>query len=74
MGSSPPTAGAAAAAAAAAGGVPGRLGGNDTRAAAALGAAAFLSADRPAALDAREAFVDPAVDFDRRGAGGSSVA
>jgi len=73
MGSSPRTA-CAAAAAAAAGGVPGRLGGNGTRAAAVAGAAAFSSADRPAALDAREAVADPAVDLDRRGAGAGGVA
>jgi len=74
MGSCPRTACAAAAAAAAAGGVPGRLGGNGTRAAAVAGAAAFSSADRPAALDAWEAIADPAVDLDRRGAGGGCVA
>ena len=74
MGSSPSTAGAAAAAAAAAGGVRGRLGGSGTRAAAVEGAAALSSADRPAALDAREAVADPVVDLDRRGAGGGCVA
>jgi len=74
MGSSPPTAGAAAAAAAAAGGVPGRLGGNGTRAAAVIGAVAFSSADRPAALDVWEAVAEPAVDLDRRGVGGCCVA
>jgi len=40
MGSSPPTAGAAVVTAVAAGGVPGRLGGNGTRAGAVVGAAA----------------------------------
>jgi len=74
MGSSPRTACAAAAAAAAAGGVPGRLGGNGTRAAAVAGAAAFSSADGPAALDAREAVADPSVDLNSRGAGGGCVA
>jgi len=74
LGSFPPTAGAAAAATAAAGGVPGRLGGNGTRVTAVVGATAFSSADRPAALDAREAVADPAVDLDRRGAGGGCVA
>jgi len=74
MGSSPPTAGAAAVAAAAAGGVPGRLGGSGTPAAAVVGAAAFSSADRPAALDARVAVADLAVDLERRGAGGGCVA
>jgi len=74
IGSFPPTAGAAAVAAAAAGGVPGRLGGSGTRAAAVVAAAAFSSADRPAALNAREAVADPAVDLDRRGAGGRCVA
>ena len=39
-----------------------------------VGAAAFSSADRPAALEAREAVADPAVDSDRRGAGGGCVA
>jgi len=73
MGSSPPTAGAAAASAAAAGGVPGRIGGNGTRAAAVVGAAAFLSADRSAALDAREAVAHLAVDLDRRMACGGCV-
>jgi len=48
----------------AAGGVPGRLGGRGTRAVAVVGAAAWSSADRPAALDAREAVADPAVDLD----------
>jgi len=72
MGSSPPTAGGAAAAAA--GGVLGRPGGNGTRAAAVVGAAAFSSADLPAALHAREAVADPAVDLNRRGAGGGCVA
>jgi len=61
-------------AAAAAGGVPGRLGGSGTRAAAVVGAAALSSADRPSALDAREAVADPAVDLDRRGAGGGCIA
>jgi len=70
MGSSSPLPGAAAAAAAAAGGVPGRLGGSGTRAAAMHGAAASSSADRVAALDAREADADPAVALDRRGGGG----
>jgi len=70
MDSAPPTPGAAAAAAAAAGGVPGRLGGNGTRADEVVAAAAFSSADRPAALAAREAVADPAVDLGRRGAGG----
>jgi len=74
MGSSPPTAGAAAVAAAAAGWVPGRLSGSGTRAAAMVGASAFSSADRPAALDAREAVADPAGDLDRRAAGGGRVA
>jgi len=74
MRSSPPAAGAATVATAAAGGVPGLLGGSGTRAAAVLGAAAFSSADRPAAHDAREAVADPAVDMDRRGAGGGCVA
>jgi len=74
MGSSPTTAGVAAAATAAAGGVPGRIGGNGTRAAAVVGAAAFSSADRPADRDAREAVADFAVDLDRRGAGGGCVA
>jgi len=74
MGSSPPTAGAAAVAAAAAGRVPGRLGGSGTRAAAVVGAAALSSADRPVALDAREAVADPAVDLDRPRAGGGCVA
>jgi len=74
MESSPRTACAAVAAAAAAGGVPGRLGGNGTRAAAVAGAAAFSSPDRPAALDAREAVADPAVDLDRRRAGGGCIA
>jgi len=74
MGSSPQTAGIAAAAAAAAGGVLGRLDGNGTRAATVVGAAAFSSADRPAALDARDSVADPAVDLDRRGAGGGCVA
>jgi len=74
MGSSPPTAGAAAVAAVAAGGVPGRLGGSGTRAAAVVGTAAWSSADRPAALDAREAVADTAVDLDRRGAGGGCIA
>jgi len=32
------------------------------------------SADRPAALDAREAVADLAMDFDRRGAGGGCIA
>jgi len=73
MGSSPPTAGAAAAVAAAAGGVPGRLVGNGTRAATLVGAATFSSADSPAALDAREAVADPALDLDRRGAGNGCV-
>ena len=59
MGSSPPTAGAAVVAAVAAGGVPGRLSGRGTRAGAVVGAAAWSSADRPAALDAREAVADP---------------
>ena len=74
MGSSPRTAGAAVVAAVAAGGVPGRLGGRGTRACAVEGAAAWSSADRPAALDAREAVADPAVDLDRRGAGGGCIA
>ena len=74
MGSSPQTAGSAATAAAAAGGVPGRLGGNVTRAAAGIGAAAFSSADRRAARDARETVADPAVDLGWRGAGGCGVA
>jgi len=74
MGSSPPIAGAAVGAAVAAGGVPGRLGGRGTRAGAVEGAAAWSSADRPAALDAREAVADPAVDSDRRGAGGGCIA
>jgi len=39
-----------------------------------VGAAAFSSADRPAALAAREAVADPAVDLGRRGAGGGGVA
>jgi len=39
-----------------------------------MGAAAFSSADRPAARDAREAVSDPAVDLDRRGAGAGCVA
>jgi len=73
MGSSPRTT-CASAAAAAAGGVPGRIGGNGTRAAVVAGAAAFSSADRPAALDAREAVADPAVGLDGRGAGGWCVA
>jgi len=67
MGSSPPSPGAASAA----GGVPGRLGGSGTRAAAVRGPAAASPADRVAALDAREADADPAVDLDgRRGGGG----
>jgi len=74
MGSSPSTAGAAAVATVAAGGVPGRLGGSGTRAGAAVGAATLSSADRPAALDAREAVADPAVDLDRQGAGGGGIA
>ena len=74
MGSSPPTAGAAADAAVAAGGVPGRLCGRGTRAGIVVGAAARSSADRPAALDAREAVADPAEDLDRRGAGGGCIA
>ena len=74
MGSSPPTAGAAADAAVAAGGVPGRLSGRGTRAGVVVGVAARLSADRPAALDAREAVADPAEDLDRRGAGGGCIA
>jgi len=49
--------------------VQGRLGGSGTRAAAVRGAAASLSADRVAALDAREADADPAVNFDRREGG-----
>ena len=69
MRSSPPSSGAAGAATAAAGGVQGRLGGSGTRAAAVRGAAASLSADRVAALDAREADADPAVNFDRREGG-----
>jgi len=74
MRSSPPTAGAAVVAAVAAGGVPGRLGGSGTRAGAVVGGAAWSSADRPAALDAREAVADRAVDLDRRGAGGGCIA
>jgi len=74
MGSSLPTAGAAVVAAVAAGGVPGRLGGSGTRAGAVVGAAAWSSADRPAPLDAREAVADPAVDLDRRRAGGGCIA
>jgi len=74
MGSSPPTAGASVVAAVAAGGVPGRLSGRGTRAGAVVRAAAWSSADRPAALDAREAVADPAVDLDRRGAGGGCIA
>ena len=72
--SSPPSPGAAAAATAAAGGVPGRLGGSGTRFAAMRGTAASSSADRVAALDAREADADPVVDLDRRGGGGGCVA
>jgi len=71
MGSSPPSPGAAAAAA---GGVLGRLGGSGTRAAAVRGPAAFLSAVRVAALDARETDTNPAVDLDRQGGGGGCVA
>jgi len=74
MASSPPTAGAAASAATATGGVPSRLGGNGKRAAAGIGAAAFTSADCPAALDALEAVTYPAADLGRRGAGGGGVA
>jgi len=74
MGSSPPTAGAAAVAAVASGGVPGRLGASGTRAAAVVGAAAWSSADRRAAFDAQEAVADPAVDLNRRGAGGGCIA
>jgi len=74
MGSSLPSPGAATAAAAAAGGVPGRLGGSGTRAAAVRGTAASSSADRIAALDAREAHADHAVDLDRRGGGRGWVA
>jgi len=71
MGSSPPSSGAGVAATAAARGVPGRLGGSGTRSAAGRGTAASSSADRVAALDAREADADHAVDLDRRGGGGS---
>jgi len=60
--------------AAAVGGVPGQQGGSGTRAAAVVGAAAFSSSDRPAAFDARETVPDPAVDLDRREAGGGCVA
>ena len=74
MRSCPPTAGTAPVAAVAAGGVPGRLEGSGTRAAAVVGAAAWSSADRPAARDAREAVADPAVDLDRRRAGGGCIA
>ena len=74
MGSSPPSAGAAVVAAVAAGGVPGRLVGSGTRAGAVVGATAWSSADRPAALDALEAVADPAVDLDLRGAGGGCTA
>jgi len=49
------------------GGGPSRLGGSGTRAAAVRGTAASSSADRVAALDAREADADPAVDLDPRG-------
>jgi len=70
MGSSLPPPGAAAAATAAAGGVPGRLRGSGTRAASVRGTAASSSANRVAALDAREADADPAVDLNRRGGGG----
>jgi len=62
------------AAAAATSGVPGRLRGKSTWAAAVAGAAATSLADRPAALDARNADADPAVDLERRGAGGGFVA
>jgi len=53
-----------AAAAAASGDVPGRLGGNRTGAAAVAGGAATSSADRPAALDGRDAVAaaDPDAD------------
>jgi len=50
--------------------VPGRLGGSGKRAAALRATAASSSADRVAALDARDADADPAVDFDRREGGG----
>jgi len=53
-----------------AGGVAGRLGCRGTRAAAERGPAASSQADRVGALDAREADADPAVDLDRREAGG----
>jgi len=74
MGSSLPSPGAATAAAATVGGVPGRLGGSGTRAAAVRGTAASSSADLVAALDAREADADPALDLHRRGGGGDRVA
>jgi len=74
MGSFLPPSDIAAAAAGAAGGVPGRLSENGTRAATVVRAAAFSSADCPAALDARDAVADPIVDLDRRGAGGGCVA
>jgi len=74
MGLSPPSPGAAAAATAAAGRVPGRLGGSGTRATTVRGTAASSSADRVAALDAREADADPAVDLYRREGGGGCVA
>jgi len=74
FGFSPPVGGVATVADAAAGGVPGRPCGNRTRAAAVVGAAASSSADCPAARDARAAVSDPAVDLDRRDAGGACVA
>jgi len=74
MGSFLPSLGAAAGVAAAPGGVPGRLGGSSTRAAAMQSTAASSSADRIAALDAREADADPPVDLDRRGGGSGCVA
>jgi len=58
MGSSPASPGAASAAVE----VPGRLGGSGTCAAAVRGPAASSPDDRVAALDAREADADPAVD------------
>jgi len=69
MGASPSSLGAAAAPTAISEGIPGLLGGSRTRAVTVQGTAASSSADRVAALDAREADADFAVDLHRRGCG-----